>query len=80
MISFLKKNNARNLPGNINKPLFDFNLNILDPTGETVEAWKISVKEILAIDFGGCLDYQTDGIAITTLILRPENCVLVNSL
>ena len=59
-----------------NKVKFDFQLEMLDPTGVVVENWEIKKCRILEIDFGE-LDYSNDGLATITLKIRPKEVKLI---
>lgn len=58
------------------KPIFEFTILALDPTGVEVEKWIICVKAILYVDFGK-FDYNNDNITHLKMILKPLDCVLL---
>lgn len=57
------------------KPLFTFNIKLVDPTGVEIERWEISTKSIKEVDFGS-LDYNYDKFIRLSLLLEPKDCVL----
>lgn len=59
----------------LGKPMFDFKIKGIDPTGVVIENWTIDVKKIKSIDFGE-YDYGNDGISFVHLTLQPKNCIL----
>lgn len=62
---------------NIKQP-FDYTLEMLDPTGVTVERWKIEGCKIEAVSFGA-LDYADDGIARCYMLVKPTNVQLMKT-
>lgn len=49
---------------------FKYTLDILDPTGHSVETWEISECEIISIEFGE-LGYDKDGIIKCRMTIKP---------
>ena len=60
---------------NNNRPLFNFSIKSLDPTGVEIEEWVIEVEDLLKVDFGDC-DYSDDGLQIVSIVLKPFDCIL----
>lgn len=59
-----------------NKPIFSFDIDTTDPTGVTIEKWRIHVKKIAKIDFGE-LSYADVGLSKIALIIKPSKCELI---
>jgi len=55
------------------RPLFNFTITDLDPTGVEIGTWLVEVKEISSVDFGDC-EYDNPGLQICKLSLKPLNC------
>jgi hypothetical protein len=55
----------------------DFTLEILDPTGVSVEKWEILGCEILEVDFGE-LCYESNELLNCTIKLKPKSAILIN--
>jgi len=53
---------------------FDYKIFALDPIGEIVEEWCITVKS-LDIDFG-MFDFNKDNYSVINLYITPSNCIL----
>lgn len=51
-------------------------LEMLDPTGVTVEQWQLVNTFLSDINFNS-LDYKTDGLATISATLRMDRCILV---
>lgn len=51
-------------------------LEMLDPTGVTVEQWQLVNTFLSDINFNS-LDYKTDGLATISCTLRMDRCILV---
>lgn len=66
--------NACRLAGK-NKKKIKYTLEMLDPTGVTVEKWKIK-GEVIEFDFGD-LDYANDSLAEIKLVIKPTKVRLV---
>tara|TARA_R110000796_G_scaffold742_1_gene2767 strand:- start:14510 stop:15025 length:516 start_codon:yes stop_codon:yes gene_type:complete len=60
---------------NIEVPIINYDLDILDPIGHIIEKWSIEGRVKLA-DFGG-LDYAESKLLNIKLILEPINVILV---
>jgi hypothetical protein len=56
-------------------PLFTFYIKSLDPTGVEIEKWKITVAELLDVNFGD-LDYGSDKLQFCKVVLKPLDCEL----
>lgn len=59
------------------RPLFNFTITDLDPTGVNVGSWLIEVREISSVDFGDC-EYDSRDIQTCKLVIKPLNCRLIN--
>jgi len=55
---------------------FNFNIEMLDPTGVVVEKWQLDNSEFSSIDFGE-LSYNQDKSAICTLTIKLKDVVLL---
>lgn len=55
---------------------FDYELEMLDPTGVPIERWTIQGCEIISISFGN-LNYESDGIANCALKIKPTRAILL---
>lgn len=55
---------------------FDFKLEMLDPTGVSVEEWKVNGCEIKSIDFGD-LGYDNDGMTRCVMVVQPTSVELI---
>jgi hypothetical protein len=60
----------------VQNPLFEFTLQILDPVGNAVEEWSIGVNKVLNIDFGE-LDYNSDDLVRPQMLIEPSYCNLI---
>ncbi len=60
----------------VNDFKLDYDLELLDPTGVTIEKWEIRDCEILEVDFGS-LDYDKDKIMMCGLLVKPNTAKLV---
>jgi hypothetical protein len=54
----------------------DVELDMLDPTGVTVEKWVLQGTFIKGLDFGS-LDYKTDDLSTIDCTLRMDRCILI---
>jgi hypothetical protein len=63
------------LKNNQIKKLFEIKIKSLDPTGDDVELWIISIEKVLTINFGE-LDYGNNEIQKPFLIVKPLDCML----
>jgi hypothetical protein len=54
----------------------DIELDMLDPTGVTVEKWVLQGTFIKGLDFGN-LDYKADDLATIDCTLRMDRCILI---
>jgi hypothetical protein len=54
----------------------DIDLEMLDPTGVTVEKWILEGTFMTDVNFGA-LAYNQDGLAEITASLRMDRCILV---
>lgn len=71
LLEFCQNNN--NLK-EVQRPLFSFLIDDLDPTGVSVETWIIDVEDLLLVDFG-TLDYASqNSIQTCKLVLKPKRC------
>lgn len=59
----------------LGKPIFEFYIEALDPTGVSIERWTIKVDKIVSIDFGK-YNYELDDLAKCRLVVKPKNCIL----
>ena len=59
----------------INKK-YDFKLELLDSTGEVVEAWGLNGCEITSIDFG-LLDFNENTLVEPIMYFKPTNVFLI---
>ena len=55
------------------RPLFNFIITDLDPTGAPIGNWLIEVKELTLVDFGDC-EYDSDELQTCKLSIKPLNC------
>ena len=55
--------------------VFDYKLEMLDPTGVVVETWIITDCEIISIDLG-TLFYESKDVAKCTMVVKPGNVKL----
>ena len=54
---------------------FEYNLELLDPIGVTIEKWIISGCDIISVDFGD-LSYSEDEIVKCTMVIQPKKIKL----
>jgi len=57
----------------------DYTLELLDPTGVTIEKWKITGCQLKSIEFGS-LRYgfnQTDALVKINVVIKPKNAILL---
>lgn len=50
-------------------------LDALDPTGITIERWRLEDTMVVSSDFGEA-SYDDDGLQMPTLIIQPDRCIL----
>lgn len=62
----------------VSKPIFSFNINILNSVGVEIEKWEINVKEVKYIVFGDVFDYESINLQTPRLVLTPMNCKIVS--
>ena len=55
----------------------DIELEMLDPTGVTVEKWILQSTMLSNDTSFGSLGYSDDALADITINLRPDRCILV---
>jgi hypothetical protein len=58
------------------KPMFEFTISAIDPTGVEVEKWIIFVNAVVYVDFSE-FNYDDDNITQLKMILKPLDCVLL---
>lgn len=69
----LKSQKKRSL---FKKPIFSFTIDTLDPTGNSVEKWKIQVERITYVDFG-YYSYENNDAKNVIMVVKPLSCKLI---
>jgi len=64
----------KSIEGIVSTPIPYFFIDTLDPTGVTIEKWKVIVEYIVSIDFGK-FDLADDKIQEIKVVFRPSKCV-----